>query len=115
MGSIVDKFVREIGALVADKGVTIEVTEAARKYLSEKGYEPQFGARPLGRVIERELKPRIGDEILFGELEHGGKAIVDLVDGKLEFKFEPKPVEEKAEKEAASEKSKSDGEAPTLN
>ncbi|UQA57335.1 ATP-dependent Clp protease ATP-binding subunit ClpA [Polyangium aurulentum] len=94
MGSIVDKFVREIGLLVADKGVKLEVTEAARKYLAEKGYDQQFGARPLGRVIERELKPRLGDEMLFGALENGGKAIVDLVDGKLDFKFvpdEPKP------------------------
>jgi len=107
MGSIVDKFVREIGLLVADKGVRLEVTEAARKYLAEKGYDPQFGARPLGRVIERELKPRLGDEMLFGALENGGKAIVDFVDGKLDFKFvpdEPKPEGEAegARKEEAS-------------
>ena len=110
MGSIVDKFIREIEALVGDKGVKIEVTDAARDYLAKKGYDPAFGARPLGRVIERELKPRLGDEILFGELEHGGKTVVDLEDGALSFSFFPNdpPAEEKkpdapdAPKEAAS-------------
>ncbi|MDI1444256.1 ATP-dependent Clp protease ATP-binding subunit ClpA [Polyangium sp. 6x1] len=97
MGSIVDKFIREIEALVGDKGVSIQVTDAARDYLAKKGYDPAFGARPLGRVIERELKPRLGDEILFGELEHGGKAVVDLKDGELSFSFLPNepPAEEK--------------------
>ncbi|MDI3281985.1 ATP-dependent Clp protease ATP-binding subunit ClpA [Polyangium sp. 15x6] len=97
MGSIVDKFIREIEALVGDKGVSIQVTDAAREYLAKKGYDPAFGARPLGRVIERELKPRLGDEILFGELEHGGKAVVDLKDGALSFSFIPNepPAEEK--------------------
>ncbi len=98
MGNIVDKFIKEIAALVADKGVALEVTEAARKYLAEKGYDPTFGARPLGRVIEQELKPKIGDEMLFGALEAGGKAVVDLVDGKLEFKFaSDKPAPNKPE------------------
>ncbi|MDI1430344.1 ATP-dependent Clp protease ATP-binding subunit ClpA [Polyangium sorediatum] len=97
MGSIVDKFIREIEALVGDKGVTIQVTDAARDYLAKKGYDPAFGARPLGRVIERELKPRLGDEILFGELEHGGKAVVDLKDDALSFSFLPNepPADEK--------------------
>ncbi|MDC3958427.1 ATP-dependent Clp protease ATP-binding subunit ClpA [Polyangium jinanense] len=97
MGSIVDKFIREIESLVGDKGVSIQVTDAAREYLAKKGYDPAFGARPLGRVIERELKPRLGDEILFGELEHGGKTVVDLKDGALSFSFLPNepPAEEK--------------------
>jgi ATP-dependent Clp protease ATP-binding subunit ClpA len=98
MGNIVDKFVREISLLVADKGVTLEVTEAARKYLAKKGYDPLFGARPLGRVIEQELKPRMGDEMLFGELENGGKVVVDVAEDKLTFKFVPeKPASVKPE------------------
>ncbi len=98
MGHIVDKFVKEIGALVADRNVKLEVTEAARQYLAKKGYDPTFGARPLGRVIEQELKPRIGDEMLFGELEQGGKVVVDLRDDKLDFTFVPeKPTSDKPE------------------
>lgn len=103
MGHIVDKFVKEIGALVADRNVKLEVTEAARQYLAKKGYDPTFGARPLGRVIEQELKPRIGDEMLFGELEQGGKVVVDLRDDKLDFAFVPeKPATDKPDDAAAT-------------
>jgi ATP-dependent Clp protease ATP-binding subunit ClpA len=77
MGSIVDKFVKELGALLFDRNVTISVTESARAYLADKGYDPQMGARPLARVIEEEVKAKLTDAILFGELEHGGEAIVD--------------------------------------
>jgi ATP-dependent Clp protease ATP-binding subunit ClpA len=96
MGSIVDKFVREIGQLVADKEVTLEVTDRARRYLAEKGYDPAMGARPLGRVIERELKPRLGDEMLFGALENGGKAVIDYENGELKFSFVPAEPADKA-------------------
>jgi ATP-dependent Clp protease ATP-binding subunit ClpA len=89
MGSIVDKFVRELAAMLADKNVTLEVTERARKHLCEKGYDPANGARPLARVIEDEVKRPLGDEILFGRLENGGTVRVDLQDAKLTFAFEP--------------------------
>jgi ATP-dependent Clp protease ATP-binding subunit ClpA len=77
MGSIVDKFIKELGALLFDRNVTISVTDSARAYLSDKGYDPQMGARPLARVIEDEVKAKLTDAILFGDLEHGGEAIVD--------------------------------------
>jgi ATP-dependent Clp protease ATP-binding subunit ClpA len=87
MGHIVDKFIKELGAMLADKNVTIEVTAAARKHLSEKGYDPANGARPLGRVIENEVKRPLGDELLFGKLENGGHVIVDVKDGAIAFTF----------------------------
>jgi ATP-dependent Clp protease ATP-binding subunit ClpA len=87
MGNIVDKFIKELGAMLADKGVTIEVTPAARKHLSEKGYDPANGARPLGRVIENEVKRPLGDELLFGKLENGGHVVVDVKDGAIAFTF----------------------------
>jgi ATP-dependent Clp protease ATP-binding subunit ClpA len=87
MGHIVDKFVRELGAMLADKNVTIEVTPAARKHLAEKGYDPANGARPLGRVIENEVKRPLGDELLFGKLENGGHAVVDVKDKAIVFTF----------------------------
>jgi ATP-dependent Clp protease ATP-binding subunit ClpA len=80
MGSIVDKFIKELGALLFDRNVTISVTDPARAYLADKGYDPQMGARPLARVIEEEVKAKLTDAILFGELEHGGEAIVDAVE-----------------------------------
>ncbi|HVY49438.1 MAG TPA: AAA family ATPase, partial [Minicystis sp.] len=98
MGSIVDKFVRELAAMLVEKNVTITVSDRARKYLAEKGYDKANGARPLGRVIEDEVKRPLGDELLFGRLENGGRVHVDLEeikgdDGepskKVAFTFEP--------------------------
>jgi ATP-dependent Clp protease ATP-binding subunit ClpA len=101
MGSIVDKFVKELQAMLADKEVTLEVTERARTYLAEKGYDPANGARPLARVIEDEVKRPLGDEILFGKLENGGKVTVDAENGAVKLAFEvpeeaPPSVEELA-------------------
>ncbi len=96
MGSIVDKFVSELGAMLADKGVTISVTPRAQKYLAEKGYDPANGARPLARVIDSEVKKPLGDELLFGKLENGGHVEVDYVDGKVTFAFSPALVPEEA-------------------
>jgi ATP-dependent Clp protease ATP-binding subunit ClpA len=94
MGSIVDKFIRELGAMLADKNVTIEVTERAKVHLSDKGYDPANGARPLGRVIENEVKKPLGDELLFGKLENGGHVLVDVKDGKVLFSFNGGPAVE---------------------
>jgi ATP-dependent Clp protease ATP-binding subunit ClpA len=85
MGSIVDKFVRELGAMLADKNVTVSVSERAKKYLGEKGYDPANGARPLARVIDNEVKKPLGDELLFGRLENGGHVEVDVEGGKVTF------------------------------
>ncbi len=88
MRSIVDKFVRELAAQLADKKVDISFSEDALAYLADKGYDPDFGARPLSRVIDDEIKRALGDELLFGALEHGGKASVGAADGKLTFRYE---------------------------
>jgi ATP-dependent Clp protease ATP-binding subunit ClpA len=77
MEQIVDKFVRELTTQLAEKNVTVELTPAARKLLAEKGFDPTFGARPLGRVIEETIKRPLTDELLFGALENGGTATVD--------------------------------------
>ncbi|WP_437564951.1 ATP-dependent Clp protease ATP-binding subunit ClpA [Sorangium sp. So ce542] len=87
MGSIVDKFIGELAAMLADRSVTIDVTERARAELSTRGYDPANGARPLGRVIENEIKRRLGDELLFGALENGGNVTVDFDGGDFTFKF----------------------------
>ncbi|MFO0756121.1 MAG: ATP-dependent Clp protease ATP-binding subunit ClpA [Byssovorax sp.] len=90
MGHIVDKFIRELGAMLADREVTVEVTEAARAHLAEKGYDKANGARPLARVIEDQVKRPLGDELLFGRLEHGGHVVVDVKDGEVTFTYESK-------------------------
>ena len=72
------------------RNVTIEVTEAATAYLATAGYDPDNGARPLARVIQDEIKRPLGDELLFGSLEHGGRVTIDEVDGKLTFAYSAK-------------------------
>ena len=78
MASIVDKFLRELSGQLGERKVTIDVTEGARAYLAEKGYDPDFGARPLARVIQDEVKQPLGEELLFGKLEKGGSVVVTV-------------------------------------
>jgi ATP-dependent Clp protease ATP-binding subunit ClpA len=92
MSSIVDKYVKELRLLLREKKVEIELTSAAREYLADKGYDPDFGARPLARVIQEDVKRPLGDELLFGKLEHGGKVTVDAKDGALKFDYESAPA-----------------------
>ena len=72
METIVEKFILQLEAQLAERHVAITLTPDARAWLAGTGYDPVFGARPLGRVIQREVRDRLTDEILFGKLEHGG-------------------------------------------
>jgi len=90
MGRVVDKFVAEVAAQLSERKVEIELSEAARSWLAEKGYDPDFGARPLGRVIQVELKDRIVDDVLFGGLSKGGRVRVDRNDAGLTFDVQPR-------------------------
>jgi ATP-dependent Clp protease ATP-binding subunit ClpA len=92
--SIVDKFIGELDAQMKERRATIQLTEAARKWLADKGYDPEMGARPLARVIQNEVKKKLTDELLFGKLEHGGEALVDVKDGELTFSFTSLPAPE---------------------
>ncbi len=105
MRSIVGKFVRELEGLLADRAVTIALSPGAVDWLVEKGFDPDFGARPLERLIQDEIKRPLGDELLFGRLEQGGEVSVDAHDGKLVFRFAPPrplPEERTAEDGAKS-------------
>ncbi len=82
---IVDKFVRELQARLSEKKVVLSVTDAAREWLAEQGFDETFGARPLSRLIQREIQDPLADEILFGRLANGGKAVVDAADGRIRF------------------------------
>ena len=92
MERVVEKFVAEVEGQLREKKVTLALAPAARAWLAEKGYDKDFGARPLARVIQRELKDPIADAVLFGALAKGGVAKVDLGDdGKLRFEYEAGP------------------------
>jgi ATP-dependent Clp protease ATP-binding subunit ClpA len=84
--SIVDKFIAELNAQLKKKKVTVEITEKARGYLAEMGYDVAMGARPLARVIQEKIKDPLTDEMLFGELKNGGSVVVDF-DQTLTFQF----------------------------
>ncbi|MED6320073.1 MAG: ATP-dependent Clp protease ATP-binding subunit ClpA, partial [Pseudomonadota bacterium] len=84
---VVDKFIIELQAQLDVKGVSLEVTSAARAYMAEKGYDKAMGARPMARVIKDDLKKELANELLFGELSKGGNVKVDCVDDKLTFEY----------------------------
>jgi ATP-dependent Clp protease ATP-binding subunit ClpA len=86
---VVDKFIVELQAQLDVKGVSLEVTSEARNWLAEKGYDKAMGARPMGRVIQEQMKKPLANELLFGELVAGGVVKVDLQDDKLKFHFTP--------------------------
>jgi ATP-dependent Clp protease ATP-binding subunit ClpA len=87
MEQIVEKFIRELSTQLGERKVTIELTEAARKLLAEKGFDPTFGARPLGRIIEDTVKRPLTEELLFGALENGGTAVVDAEGGEIAMRY----------------------------
>ena len=76
METIVEKFILQLEAQLAERHVAITLTPEARAWLAAKGYDPVFGARPLARVIQKEVRDPLTDEILFGALEHGGTVTI---------------------------------------
>jgi ATP-dependent Clp protease ATP-binding subunit ClpA len=87
MESVVDKFIRQLNDRMKDKKVQLELDQSARLYFAKKGYEPAFGARPLGRLIQTEITQVLSEEILFGKLEKGGNVVINEANGKLEFEY----------------------------
>ena len=97
---VVDKELRLLQAQLAEKRVTLDVTDPARIWLAEHGYDPSFGARPMGRLVEERIKRPMAEALLFGELHEGGHAQVDAVGDGLSLRFtaaqapEPEPEPE---------------------
>jgi len=84
---IVDKFIGQIQTQLAAKKVRLVLTPEARIWLAEHGYDRSFGARPLARLIQTEIETPLADEILFGKLENGGEARIELRDDQIVFTF----------------------------
>ncbi len=87
MSRVVDKFIMELEAQLSDRDVTIELDETAREWLAKKGYDKRFGARPLARVIQEQVKKPLAEELLFGKLSKGGSVLATIKDGKVAFDF----------------------------
>jgi ATP-dependent Clp protease ATP-binding subunit ClpA len=105
VSKVVDKFVLQLEAQLADRNVTIELSDEAREWLVENGYDETMGARPMARLIQTTIKTPLADEVLFGRLKGGGavRVIVHEEDGRpvLGFDFPEGPVTPKPEKDVA--------------
>ena len=89
METIVEKFILQLESQLAERRVAISLHPDARAWLAEKGYDAAYGARPLARVVQKEVRNPLTDEILFGRLEQGGTVRISLRDGALAFECEP--------------------------
>ena len=107
MMHVVDKFIMQLEAQLQEKGVSIILTNKARKWLSEKGYEPAYGARPLGRVVQEHIKKQLADKILFGDLVMGGEVLVDVKKSKIVLESNNTEPVRKYDKKNKSEAKKS--------
>jgi ATP-dependent Clp protease ATP-binding subunit ClpA len=90
METIVEKFILQLEAQLAERHVAITLTPEARAWLARKGYDPVYGARPLARVVQKDVRDPLTDEILFGRLENGGTVTIGVEDDKLLFTYEPR-------------------------
>ena len=86
---VVNKFITELEAQLADKHVTLELDEPVRAWLGKYGYDPAMGARPMSRLIQERIKKPLADELLFGKLEHGGHVKISANDAGPIFEFQP--------------------------
>ena len=86
---VVDKFILQLELQLADRNVHINLDDEAKKWLTDKGYDRLYGARPMGRLIQEKIKQPLAEELLFGKLVHGGEVTVKMKDGALSFAIEP--------------------------
>ena len=89
---VVDKLLLELEVQLENKGVTLDVTPAAKRWLALNGYDKQMGARPMSRLIQEKLKKSLANELLFGELKDGGHVIVDEANNDLTYEYETDKV-----------------------
>jgi ATP-dependent Clp protease ATP-binding subunit ClpA len=103
IGMVVEKFVLQLEAQLADRDVTIELSEPAKAWLVKEGYDEQMGARPMARVIQEHIKKPLADQVLFGSLKGGGHVRVVLKQDeagadKIGFEYLEGPITPKPEK-----------------
>ncbi len=93
IGHVVDKFIFELEAQLAEKGVSLVLEPEARQWLAENGCDPKMGARPMARVIQEHVKKPLAEDLLFGQLSKGGCVRIKLEKGELAFSIEGNPAE----------------------
>ncbi|RYD65726.1 MAG: AAA family ATPase, partial [Sphingomonadales bacterium] len=106
---VVDKFILQLELQLADRNVHIQLDDESKAWLTERGYDKLYGARPMGRLIQEKIKQPLAEELLFGKLIHGGEVNVKLKDGALVFETipaAPKPKKGKGGKKTVAAKAK---------
>jgi ATP-dependent Clp protease ATP-binding subunit ClpA len=86
---VVDKFILQLELQLADQNVHIKLDDEARAWLTERGYDKLYGARPMGRLIQEKIKQPLAEELLFGKLVNGGEVAVRIKDGQPAFEVTP--------------------------
>jgi ATP-dependent Clp protease ATP-binding subunit ClpA len=89
IGRVVEKFILQLELQLADRDVHISLDDGAKAWLTEKGYDKLYGARPMGRLIQEKIKQPLAEELLFGKLVEGGEVKVHMKDGALSFEVTP--------------------------
>ena len=104
---VVEKFILQLELQLADRGVHIQLDDESKAWLTERGYDKLYGARPMGRLIQEKVKQPLAEELLFGKLVHGGEVSVKLKDGALAFEITPAaPKKPKGGKKTEAAKAK---------
>ena len=111
---VVDKFVMELEAQLADRNVTIELSDKARGWLAKRGYQPVYGARPLARVIQEHIKKPLAEELLFGRLTDGGSVRVDVGEDGESLSFTVEATSKARKRDGGTDGSSSRTEVPEL-
>jgi len=101
---VVEKFILELELQLADREVHIVLDDEAKAWLTERGYDRLYGARPMSRLIQEKIKQPLAEELLFGKLVNGGEVNVSTKDNKLAFELTPAPPKRKPHKKTKKAK-----------
>jgi ATP-dependent Clp protease ATP-binding subunit ClpA len=110
---VVDKFILQLELQLADRNVHIDLDEEARKWLTVRGYDKLYGARPMGRLVQEKIKQPLAEELLFGKLIHGGEVKVTIRDNALNFEIIAAPPKASKKKGRKAEPEPEQGEQGT--
>jgi ATP-dependent Clp protease ATP-binding subunit ClpB len=89
---IIEIQLKKLAKIIADRGITIEISDAAKEHIAREGYDPAFGARPLKRALQREIIDPLAIRLLEGKFKPGHTVFVNMTNGKLELSLEPEPM-----------------------
>jgi ATP-dependent Clp protease ATP-binding subunit ClpA len=114
---VVDKFILQLELQLADRNVHIDLDDEARQWLTDRGYDKLYGARPMGRLVQEKIKQPLAEELLFGKLVNGGEVKVRIKDNAPSFEIVPAPpkaakAKPKAKAKAPAKKKAGGEEAP---